>query len=80
MIQRAIEEAGIPTVAVVNLKGRMERLGLPRAVLVRFPRGATIGAPNEPALQRQVLLAALGRLEQADVPRVLAEFSHPPQS
>ena len=76
MIQRAIEEAGIPTVGVVNLKERMERLKLPRAVLVRFPRGAQFGPPHQIATQRQVLLDALAALEGATAPGILVELPH----
>jgi len=72
-----VEAAGIPTVAVGNLRRRMEMVNYPRAALVRFPRGATVGAPHMPDLQRQVLLDTLELLHTATRPGTLVELSHP---
>ena len=44
------------TVAVSTMKHSVERVKNPRAVVVRFPRGATIGPPNDIPLQRRVIL------------------------
>lgn len=54
----------------------MERLGLPRAVLVKFPRGANVGPPGDAALQRKVLSDALTRFERAQVPGQIVELPH----
>jgi hypothetical protein len=51
----------------------MEQLGLPRAAFVRFPRGATIGAPNDAPQQISVLRQALSLLESAASPGTIAE-------
>ena len=76
MIQRAIEAAGIPTIAIANLRDRVERIKYPRAVLVKFPRGATVGPPGDAALQRQVILDALHVLESATEPCAYVELPH----
>ncbi len=60
-----MEAAGIPTVAVANLKERVEWVRYPRAVVVKFPRGATVGPPGDAALQRKVLQDAFTLLENA---------------
>ena len=80
MIQRAIEKSGLPTVAIVNLKNIAERVGMPRAVSVKFPRGATMGPPHQRDLHRKVLLDALDWLHtarQSDRYRELAHRWHP---
>ena len=71
-----MEAAGIPTVSIINLRERMERLKLPRAVLVKFPRGANVGAPRNATQQRQVLTDALRRLEQAQEPAQIVELPY----
>lgn len=76
MIQRAIEAAGIPTVGLVNLRVPVERIRYPRAALVRFPRGATVGTPNHPEQQRQVLLDTLDLLRTATVPGTVVALDH----
>lgn len=76
LIQRAIEAAGIPTVAIANLRERVERVGYPRAAIVRFPRGATVGPPGNTGLQRQVLQDALRVLETAQPGKAVVELPH----
>ena len=71
-----MEAGGIPTVAVGNLRKRMERINYPRAAVVRFPRGATVGAPHMPEQQRQVLLDTLEVLRTATAPGTLVELPH----
>ncbi|MEE8435082.1 MAG: hypothetical protein V3S64_09885 [bacterium] len=75
-MQRAIEAAGIPTVAIANLRDRVERVMYPRAVIVKFPRGATVGAPEDAALQTQVLRDALDWLESASQPGAFLDLPH----
>lgn len=76
MIQRAIEESGIPTVGVVNMKDKADRVGLPRAVSVKFPRGATLGPPHQAELHRRILRDALHHLETATEPAPAVELDH----
>jgi D-proline reductase (dithiol) PrdB len=76
LIQRAIEQAGIPTVALANLRPRLERIQVPRAVLTRFPRGATVGPPNQPDVQRKVLRDALALLSEASAPGTLVDLPY----
>jgi hypothetical protein len=45
----------MPTITMANFTARMERIGPPRWVHVRFPRGAMFGEPGNHTKQRQVL-------------------------
>jgi D-proline reductase (dithiol) PrdB len=68
LLARLIEEAGIPTMVLGQLRRVLELVRPPRAVLTSFPRGATIGAPGNFEQQRQVLLDTLATLDEADTP------------
>jgi hypothetical protein len=61
---------------LANLKVPVEKIKYPRAALVRFPRGATVGTPNHPLQQRQVLEEALAVLRTATEPGTLVELQH----
>ncbi len=76
MILRAIEESGLPTVCIVNMHDRAERVGMPRAVSVKFPRGATLGPPHQPDVHREVILDALDWLQNARQSDRYRELEH----
>ena len=46
-MQRAIEEAGIPTIIIAALPPVVRQAGTPRAVAPLVPMGANAGAPND---------------------------------
>jgi hypothetical protein len=69
-----IEEEGIATVAIALIRPQAERTRPPRALWVPFELGRPFGPPNDPALQKQVILAALNLLEEAAGPVLLADF------
>ena len=58
-----IEEEGIATVAIALVRPQAERTRPPRALWVPFELGRPFGPPNDPAFQKQVILAALRLLE-----------------
>jgi D-proline reductase (dithiol) PrdA len=68
MLQRFIENAGIPTVLVAALPSIAAQLGAPRIAAPDTPMGATMGCPGDVAQQVRILLASLRLLETADVP------------
>jgi hypothetical protein len=70
-----IEEEGIATVAIALIRPQTERTRPPRALWVPFELGRPFGPPNDPAFQKQVLLAALRLLEAKDGPVLLADFA-----
>ena len=59
MVARALEEGGLPTVQIVQLREHALRVKPPRALFVPFPFGRALGAPGDAALQLRVLRAAL---------------------
>jgi D-proline reductase (dithiol) PrdB len=74
LIQSVIEKAGIPTVSITMLREVTERVVPPRALLVDFVLGYPLGAPNDPQLQRRIILAALSLLSQRVPPAVLRAY------
>jgi len=66
-VQRAVEEAGIPTVSVFvrAFAHVVHEMKLPRTVVVRHPMGRPLGAPGDHEHQTEVVDAALDLLEGA---------------
>lgn len=75
LIARAIEESGIPTVSLANLKGAILRVKPPRTLVTRFPRGQTVGPAGDAATQRAVVLAALNLLATAGTAGDVRDFN-----
>ncbi|GAB3447428.1 hypothetical protein GCM10027436_39440 [Actinophytocola sediminis] len=65
VLQRLIEEAGIPTVIIASLPTVAAQLGAPRIASADTPMGAALGAPHDTAQQHRVLTAALRVLDTA---------------
>lgn len=61
---------------LVQLRAPVDKIKYPRAAIARFPRGATVGEPNNSAQQRQVLEDALAVLATATQPGVVVELKH----
>ena len=68
LIQRMIEEEGIPTISMGNEQERMARIKPPRALQVRFARGSMFGEPGNANRQRRILLDALDALQTMTEP------------
>lgn len=73
LIQRAIEQAGIPTVGISILREVTERVRPPRTVLVRYPFGHPMGEAFNALQQRTILLDALRALETIRQPGTILE-------
>jgi hypothetical protein len=69
-----LEDAGIATVQVSLVREHTEALAPPRALWVPFMLGRPLGAPDDPAFQKRVMLAALRLLERNAGP-VLENFA-----
>ena len=67
-MQRAIEEAGIPTIIIAALPPVVRQTGTPRAVAPLVPMGANAGEPNNPDMQRDIVKATLEQLVAIDTP------------
>ncbi len=68
LIARAVEEAGIPTVSMTSALDITRAVNPPRSVFVNFPLGHQTGKPNDPELQRAILLDALSAAQSISVP------------
>jgi D-proline reductase (dithiol) PrdB len=64
----------MPTVAIYTLRVRARSIALPRLLFTGFPRGQTLGPPNAPEVQREILRQALGLLETASSPAFYDRF------
>lgn len=62
IVQRAIEEAGIPTIIIAALPPVVRQNGSPRAVAPLVPMGANAGEPNNVEMQRNILKDTLEEL------------------
>ncbi len=73
VLARVFEEAGLTTIAVALVREHAERVRPPRALWVPFYFGYTMGKPDDPKFQHQVLAAALATLDAESGP-VLADY------
>ena len=73
MLARALEAAGVATTSISMVREHTEKLKPPRALFVPFPFGHALGRAVDPALQHQVLRAALDLLAAPSGP-VLMDF------
>jgi D-proline reductase (dithiol) PrdB len=62
-VQRAIEEAGIPTIIIAALPPVVKQTGTPRAVAPRVPMGANAGQPHNIEMQTGIVKDTLAQLE-----------------
>lgn len=80
-VQRAIEAAGIPTVLVTLDTEQSGLMRPPRAIHpVGFEFGHSLGKPDQPDLQKQVIKAALEQLEAKIEPGNIHEKDFPDYS
>lgn len=68
LVQRAIEESGIPTIIIAALPPVVKQTGTPRAVAPLVPMGANAGEPNNKQMQTEILKATLNQLIAIDSP------------
>ena len=68
LVQRAIEESGIPTIVIAALPPVVRQTGTPRAVAPLVPMGANAGEPHNKEMQRDILKATLNQLIEIRTP------------
>ncbi len=80
LVAAELERRGIATVAIVLLREVAEKVRPPRALWVPFRHGYPLGCPDDPALQRSVLEAALALFErpETDAPLIVDFGSESP--
>lgn len=59
LIQRVLDEAGIPTISLTLVREITEQVKPSRALYLEHPFGHTLGDVGEKALQRRILLECL---------------------
>jgi hypothetical protein len=69
-----LEEKGVPTSQISLIREHTEAIRPPRALWVPFELGRPLGRPLDTALQRRVVLAALGLFKAAQGP-LIADFT-----
>lgn len=72
-MQRAVEEAGLPSVIIASLPTIAAQSGAPRVLAVDTPMGSALGDPRDPEQQRALLAEAIALLEEADEPGTVRE-------
>ena len=73
-MQRAIEMIGLPTVVITVEPKETRQARPPRALCPRgFVPGHSLGRPNDAALQKAILMDALGLLTAAPRPGEVVE-------
>jgi D-proline reductase (dithiol) PrdB len=73
LIQRVIEEHGIPTVGISIVRQYSEKVKPPRTVSLHWPFGHPLGEPFNRAQQRAVLREAFAALEGITVPGAIVD-------
>jgi len=67
-------EEGVATVAIALIRPQAENTKPPRALWVPFELGRPVGPPSDPALQKRMILTALGMLVEAGGPVRILDF------
>ena len=75
-MQRAIEEAGIPTVIIAALPPVVKQTGTPRAAAPLVPMGANAGAPHDVEMQTNIVKESLQLLETIDAPGTIVPLNY----
>ena len=68
IVQRAIEEAGIPTIIIAALPPVVRQNGTPRCVAPIVPMGANAGEPNNVEMQTGIVKDTLRQLVEIQTP------------
>jgi hypothetical protein len=69
-LSRFFEEEGVPTTGISLVRLHTEKIKPPRALWVPFELGRPLGAPDDPAFQKRVMVAALKLLEAPTGPLI----------
>lgn len=76
LVARAIEAAGIPTIALSIVKEITEKTPPPRALYMRFPFGHALGEPANRAQQLAIVLRAFQLLFTATAPGTIVDSGY----
>lgn len=78
LVAAEIERQGIPTVVLQFLKEVALKVGPPRALWLPFPHGFPLGKPEDPTLQKSIMLQALAMVDEevSPLPHLASFGSH----
>jgi hypothetical protein len=76
LVCRVVEERGIATVCVSTGRDLTAQVKPPRSIFVNCPMGNNFGPPNDVALQRKILGAALELVVNAEEGGVLVDYPY----
>jgi hypothetical protein len=68
LIQRVIEQQGIPTIGISIVREYTEKVRPPRTVALQWPFGHPLGEPGNISQQRAVLFEVFKALKKIEVP------------
>ena len=68
VLARTLEEGGLSTIMVTPMPCWAEKIGVPRTLAVEFPFGGTLGQPENPTQQMEIIRLALKTLAELDAP------------
>ena len=71
-----VEEAGIPTLCMTSALDITQAVRPPRAVFVNFPLGHQTGKPNQPELQKRIVMDAMSAFEKITKPGTIIELPY----
>jgi hypothetical protein len=74
LVQRVLEEKGIPTVSLSMIPDLTRAVGVPRLAGISYPMGRPLGRPHDVDGQRAVLRAMLELLSTARGPDTYTEL------
>jgi hypothetical protein len=74
LVQRVLEESGIPSVSLSMIPDFTRATGAPRLAGIAYPMSRPMGRPGDADGQRAVLRALLGVLESAQAPGGVVEL------
>lgn len=74
LVARAIELAGVPTVVLGNNKAALERVKVPRGVVVAHPDGAPLGNPGNAGKHQYLLREVLSAAWDLEGPGLVVEL------
>ena len=75
-MQRAIEEAGIPTIIIAALPPVVRQNGSPRATAPLVPMGANAGKPHDKEMQYNIVKETLEQLIAIETPGKIVPLAY----
>nr|WP_240377589.1 hypothetical protein [Bacillus piscicola] len=76
LIQQEVEKAGIATISITHLLDLTKKVGVPRALHLRFPLGRSFGDAHRKDLQKQIVTDLLEAIQTIREPRTVRELPY----